>query len=513
MPKLIPFTLAFCLCCIACNHTKIKIEEPRSSGVLLVFKDQPRDFMYHYKSGRRSGSLWTLAYVDDLGIYHRVLHDGTPLPDTLHIQVGARQHVELLHNVLGGSQLRYLLQSGDTVTFTYDSIGLPIARSAISEQLTFSYNLYTQRLFINAHENHSAVELLSLNGINQMMHWLKKNDPNQYINIFGAHNPDYINLDSIEAVARGQFLADRHYYDSLRKSGALSDCYYGYIKYLRKLDSMVLWNPLPIERKGRHKPPYDVSEFVDSLVFYPSSISLLSDYFFSVETRRPNVRWLKRTGYSGVNFVDVFNSIAKNDSLTAVQKDLMLYFCMECIIEGSPVSDIQQYLKQFLAITSDSAKHSYLIEEHNIDFSNSADLLLMDVEGGSNTFTDLIAQSRGKVIYVDFWASGCAPCCAGMPAAKKLRAEYAGKDVVFLYLALNDKEAPWRRAIATLEMTDNSYNYLITNFRTSKMLEELKVQSIPRYLLYNRQGQLVRANAPRPESEEIRGLLDKYLAE
>ena len=45
------------------------------------------------------------------------------------------------------------------------------------------------------------------------------------------------------------------------------------------------------------------------------------------------------------------------------------------------------------------------------------------------------------------------------------------------------------------------------------MLETPNVQSIPRYLLYDRQGKLVHKNAPGPGSDAIRKLLDQYLAD
>src|SRR5262249_26464883 len=44
---------------------------------------------------------------------------------------------------------------------------------------------------------------------------------------------------------------------------------------------------------------------------------------------------------------------------------------------------------------------------------------------------------RGKVVVVDFWATGCGPCVGGMPAMKALYARYHGQGVEFIGVSLD----------------------------------------------------------------------------
>ena len=49
-----------------------------------------------------------------------------------------------------------------------------------------------------------------------------------------------------------------------------------------------------------------------------------------------------------------------------------------------------------------------------------------------------LADYKGKVVYVDFWASWCAPCKRSLPKLEELRAKY--KDKGFEVIAINIDE-------------------------------------------------------------------------
>lgn len=112
-----------------------------------------------------------------------------------------------------------------------------------------------------------------------------------------------------------------------------------------------------------------------------------------------------------------------------------------------------------------------------------------------------LAQFRGKITVIDFWATWCGPCKAEMPSLKALEEEY-GEKINFVSVAINDKIDKWKEMAPTFGLTNNMF----VSKENEGPLEPLEVSSIPRYIVLDENLQIVDADAPRPSS----GDLEKY---
>ncbi|MDR6560627.1 MULTISPECIES: TlpA disulfide reductase family protein [unclassified Arcicella] len=123
------------------------------------------------------------------------------------------------------------------------------------------------------------------------------------------------------------------------------------------------------------------------------------------------------------------------------------------------------------------------------------DDLLFDVNRNNVNFKSLI--QKGKVTYIDFWASWCAPCRAEMPDSKRLKDEYEAKGVNFVYISIDDNSIAWQKAHTQVGL-DNTRSFLSSKASMTNIKKQFNITTIPRYLLFDKNGKIVSANAPRP---------------
>lgn len=77
------------------------------------------------------------------------------------------------------------------------------------------------------------------------------------------------------------------------------------------------------------------------------------------------------------------------------------------------------------------------------------------------TCDDLIKQNKGKVIYIDFWASWCVPCLQQMPSSFKLHLDLENFPISFIYFYMDKSNSSWETKANALKLNENSF--LVTN--------------------------------------------------
>ena len=90
---------------------------------------------------------------------------------------------------------------------------------------------------------------------------------------------------------------------------------------------------------------------------------------------------------------------------------------------------------------------------------------------------------RGKTVYVDFWASWCAPCLRSMPLINELYGKYRDQDFEVIAINVDDPIEDGQDFLL-----DNPLDYLIAADTDNTVLNEFGVTGMPTSFLIDKDG-------------------------
>lgn len=103
--------------------------------------------------------------------------------------------------------------------------------------------------------------------------------------------------------------------------------------------------------------------------------------------------------------------------------------------------------------------------------------------------TVTLAELRGKVVLIDFWASWCGPCKSTFPDVQALAARHADEGLVLLVVDLDRNPEAARAYMDERGFAEESVLY--GSLDAARAVKELyKVGGIPHTILVDREGQI-----------------------
>ncbi|MBD0832394.1 thioredoxin-like domain-containing protein [Aestuariibaculum sediminum] len=224
-----------------------------------------------------------------------------------------------------------------------------------------------------------------------------------------------------------------------------------------------------------------------------------SDNYVQKEIRNQNLQNIKEN--FGSNFsADV---MVAQVILGSLSRNYMPLSEEEITEAESFVED--SFIKTVFTIENEALKAKIEANKMKTDYVNNE---VPNTEA-DKVFDAIISKYKGKVVFVDFWATWCGPCRSGMERIKPLKEELKDKDVVFVYIT--DPSSP-----------KNTYNNMIPNikgehYRVSTdewnyLKSKFNITGIPHYLLIDKEGNIVKRNTSDLRMPNtVKPLFEKYL--
>lgn len=211
-----------------------------------------------------------------------------------------------------------------------------------------------------------------------------------------------------------------------------------------------------------------------------------------------------------VVYRDIASDLIKNGGKTADLQSINdwynSYSMVKAIQKVSDKSQLGAFKAKIAAIKTPElrgAVNQTLLRQMAFGKGDTAvDFVAEDISGKQVSLSSL----KGKVVYVDLWATWCGPCMKEMPHFEELKLKYKDNPaVVFISLSLDDTATPWKASV--VERKADGYQWHINRSK----LRDYNIVGIPRSLLIDKDFKMADMNAPMPSETEVVQSIDGLL--
>ena len=122
--------------------------------------------------------------------------------------------------------------------------------------------------------------------------------------------------------------------------------------------------------------------------------------------------------------------------------------------------------------------------------------------GDEQALEAMIANHKGKVVFVDYWATWCHPCVEYFPHTVEMSRKYKDQGLVTIAVTFDavEEEANARKYLA--EQGVDFENLLCSYDAGPEAFEKFGIEQVPHFRLYDREGKLVKKWDDKPEDAE-----------
>jgi thiol-disulfide isomerase/thioredoxin len=210
------------------------------------------------------------------------------------------------------------------------------------------------------------------------------------------------------------------------------------------------------------------------------------------------------------------SKIELETALEVIKNQIVLdNFLFESIsgqIQWEEISAVQESIDFFLSRCKDTSlinKLNATVAEWKLlgEGQPAFDFSGKDAQGNTVKLSDF----KGKLVYVDVWATWCGPCKYEIPYLDTLETDYHGKNIVFISYSIDEDHAAWLNFVPESGKKLQGVQIIGEKAWESALCKKYKIMGVPTFMMFDTQGKIVSVKMTRPSDKKTRVKFDSLL--